>query len=86
MKLILISDSELIAPNIEVDLFLKVSLQSQHHFVCFSGAMVVLECLLFHLVDQGGDEAQARIARYQELRENSGAYWQAKLPKLRRRK
>lgn len=83
-KLILISDSELIAPNIEVDLFLKVSLQTQHHFSCFAGAMVVLECLLFHLVNQGGEEAQARIASYEALREDSGAYWKAKLPKVRR--
>lgn len=84
-KLILISDSELIAPNIEVDLFLKVSLQTQHHFGCFAGAMVVLECLLFHLVSQGGEEAQAHIASYEALREDFGAYWQAKLPKVRRK-
>lgn len=83
-RVILISDSELIAPAIEVDLFLKVSLQSQHHFGCFSGAMVVLESLLFHLVNQGGDEAQARIASYESLREDFGAYWKAKRPKLRR--
>ena len=84
-RLILISDSELIAPSIEVDLFLKVSLQTQHHFGCFAGAMVVLECLLFHLVSQGGEEAQSRISSYEALREDSGTYWQAKLPKLRRK-
>ncbi|MEM9631532.1 MAG: MurR/RpiR family transcriptional regulator [Pseudomonadota bacterium] len=84
-RVILISDSELIAPNIEADLFLKVSLNSLHHFSCFSGAMVVLECLLYHLVSRGGDEAQARIASYEALREDFGAYWQAKLPKLRKK-
>ena len=84
-KVILISDSELIAPNIEVDLFLKVSLHSLHHFSCFAGAMVVLESLLYHLVSQGGEEAQARIASYAALREDFGAYWQAKLPKLRKK-
>ncbi len=84
-KVILISDSELIAPAIEVDLFLKVSLQSQHHFGCFAGAMVVLESLLYHLVTQGGDEAQARIASYEALREDFGAYWHEKFPKLRRK-
>ena len=83
-RVILISDSELIAPAIEVDLFLKVSLQSQHHFSCFGGAMVVLESLIYHLVSQGGDEAQARIDRYESLREDFGAYWQAKLPRVRR--
>lgn len=84
-KVILISDSELIAPNITVDLFLRVSLTSLHHFGCFAGAMVVLENLLFHLVSRGGSEAQSRIASYQELREDSGAYWQAKLPKVRQK-
>ena len=83
-KVILVSDSELIAPNIEVDLFLKVSMQSQHHFSCFAGAMAMLDSLLHHLVSQGGDEAQARIASYESLREDFGAYWQAKLPKVRR--
>lgn len=84
-RVILISDSELIAPAIEVDLFLKVSLQSQHHFSCFAGAMTVLETLLFHLVTKGGEDAQNRIADYEALREDSGAYWQSKLPRLRRR-
>lgn len=84
-RVILISDSELIAPNIEVDLFLKVSLHSLHHFSCFAGAMVVLESLLYHLVSHGGNDAQARIASYEALREDFGAYWQAKLPKVRKK-
>lgn len=83
-QVILISDSELIAPNITADLFLKAAAQSQHFFPCFSGAMVVLEGLLHHLIRQGGDDVRNRIARYEELREDSGAYWQAKLPKVRR--
>ena len=84
-RVILVSDSELIAPAIEVDLFLKVSLQSQHHFSCYAGAMTVLESLLYHLVTQGGEEAQNRIASYEALREDFGAYWQSRLPKLRRK-
>jgi len=84
-RVILISDSELIAPNIKVDLFLKVSLQSLHHFSCFAGAMVVLDSLLFHLVSQGGKEAQNRISSYESLREDSGAYWKARVPKIHRK-
>jgi DNA-binding MurR/RpiR family transcriptional regulator len=84
-KIILISDSELIAPSIDVDLFLKVSLLSHHHFSCFAGAMAVLDSLLYHLVSQGGKEAQARITSYEDLREDFGAYWHDKRPKLRRR-
>ncbi len=85
MKVILLSDSELIAPAIEADLFLKVSVQSHHSFSCYAGAMAVLDSLLHHLVTKGGKAAQLRILRYQSLREDFGAYWRAKLPKLRRK-
>lgn len=85
MKVILLSDSELIAPAIEADLFLKVSVQSHHSFSCYAGAMAVLDSLLHHLVTKGGKAAQLRISRYQSLREDFGAYWRAKLPKLRRK-
>ena len=85
MKVILLSDSELIAPAIEADLFLKVSVQSHHSFSCYAGAMAVLDSLLHHIVNKGGKAAQLRISRYQSLREDFGAYSRAKLPKLRRK-
>ena len=44
-----------------------------------------MKCLLYHLVNQGRHEAQAGIACYEEMREDFGAFWQAKLPKLRRK-
>lgn len=75
-KIILMSDSELIAPNTRTDLFLKVSSHSTHYFGCYVGAMAVLECLLAHLVREGGSDARARIASYQAVREDFGAYWQ----------
>ena len=84
MKVILLSDSELIAPAIEADLFLKVSVQSHHSFSCYAGAMAVLDSLLHHIVTRGGKAAELRISRYQSLREDFGAYWRAKLPRLRR--
>lgn len=83
-KVILVSDSGLIAPAIEVDLFLRVSSQSLHHFSCFAGAAAVLEVLLFHLVNQGGEDARNHIASYEAVREDFGVYWQSKLPRLRR--
>lgn len=83
-KVILISDSELIAPGIKADLFLQVSTQSPHHFGCYAGAFSVLECLLSHLFRLGGDPATDRVAKYQALREDIGAYWVEKLPRIRR--
>lgn len=85
MKVILLSDSELIAPAIQSDLFLKVSVQSLHSFSCYAGAMAVLDSLLHHIVTRGGKAAELRISRYQSLREDFGAYWRAKLPRLRRK-
>ena len=85
MKVILLSDSELIAPAIQADLFLKVSVQSHHSFSCYAGAMAVLDSLLHHIVTRGGKAAELRISRYQSLREDFGAYWRAKLPRLRRK-
>ncbi len=83
-KVILLSDSELIAPNIKVDHLLRVETHSTHHFACYVGAMAVLETLLGLLMSQGDAEVVERIARYEDLREDIGAYWKAKLPRIRR--
>ncbi len=84
-KLIMISDSDVIAPRVEPDITFPVATQSQHYFGCYGGAMAVLECLIGHLVDAGGDEAHQRIADYEAMREDAGAYWRApRTPKLRR--
>ena len=85
MKVILLSDSELIAPAISPDLFLKVSVQSHHSFSSYAGAMAVLDSLLHHLAIKGGKAAQVRISQYESLREDFGAYWRAKTPKIRRK-
>ncbi|MEX0319115.1 MAG: MurR/RpiR family transcriptional regulator [Ruegeria sp.] len=83
-RIILISDSEVIAPRVEPDLVLAVATQSQHHFECYTGAMAVLECLLGHLIAAGGDTAHQRIADYEAMREDTGAYWKApRLPHIR---
>lgn len=83
-KVILVSDSELIAPGIKADVFFHVSTQSTHHFGCYAGAFAVLECLLAHLFRLGGDLAAKRVADYQSLREDIGVYWKEKLPQIRR--
>lgn len=79
---VLMSDSPLIAPGTEADIFLEVATQSTHFFGCFGGAMAVLECLLAHLVRAGGNEATERIAAYEALRDDYGAYWRKKLPRV----
>ncbi|APG49105.1 MurR/RpiR family transcriptional regulator [Phaeobacter porticola] len=82
-KLVLISDSEVIAPGLQPDHLLQVADNALHPFGGYGGAMVVLDCLLTHLVDAGGSKAQDRIRSYEFLREDTGAYWRGgKLPKL----
>ncbi|WP_348539122.1 MurR/RpiR family transcriptional regulator [Ruegeria sp. R8_1] len=85
LKVILISESDVIAPGIEPDVVFQVSTRSQHHFSNFAGATAVLDCLLGHLFETGGEDARKRVERYQKAREDTGAYWQpSKLPRLRR--
>jgi len=73
--IVLLSDSDTIAPGVHADHQVLFSTQSPHSFGCLSGAMVTLECLLSHLIDAGGTAAQARIERYEAMRQDSGAYW-----------
>ncbi|MDX1743997.1 MAG: MurR/RpiR family transcriptional regulator, partial [Ruegeria sp.] len=85
LRLILISDSDVIAPGVAPDIAFTVSTRALHSFSCFTGAMAVLECLLGHLFEAGGDAARQRIEAYQKAREDTGAYWQPpKPPRLRR--
>ncbi len=84
VRLILISDSDVIAPGLRPDVSLQISTRSMHHFSSFSGAMAVLECLLSHLFAAGGEDAGRRVEAYEKAREDTGAYWQApKLPRIR---
>ncbi|NOE17301.1 SIS domain-containing protein [Ruegeria atlantica] len=85
MRIVLLSDSEVIAPGVEPDVVLPVSTRTLHPFSSFSGAMAVLECLLGHLFDAGGETARERVDAYQKAREDTGAYWRpGVLPKLRK--
>ncbi|MEY8799373.1 MurR/RpiR family transcriptional regulator [Leisingera sp. XS_AS12] len=84
-RVILIADSEVIAPGIKADHTLAVASNSLHAFGAIGGAMTVLECLLTHLIDAGGPDARRRMEAYDTLRQDSGAYWpSAKLPRTRR--
>ncbi|KAB7613782.1 MurR/RpiR family transcriptional regulator [Amylibacter sp. SFDW26] len=82
-KIILISDSEVIGPNVKPDYFLKVSTFSTHEFACFGGAMAVLECLLSYLIKRGGEGVKTRITNYESMRDQAGAYWKPRRPRIR---
>jgi DNA-binding MurR/RpiR family transcriptional regulator len=84
-QIVLISDSEVIAPGVEADHVLTVTTASPHPFGAYAGAMAVLDCLLSNLIAVGGAEAQQRIEAYEALRQDSGAYWTApKRPQIRK--
>lgn len=85
LRIILVSDSDVIAPGIDPDVAFTVSTRTLHPFSCFTGAMAILECLLGHLFEAGGTAASQRVEAYQKAREDTGAYWQpSKPPRLRR--
>lgn len=75
VKLIMISDSDVISSEFMPEETLVASVQSTHHFGCYSGAMAVVESLLALLMRQGGADAQARIKTYEDLRKANNAYW-----------
>jgi len=78
MKLILISDSEIVSPKFSADETLIASVVSTHHFGCYAGAMALIETLIAMLVAHGSTDAQTRIASYETMRKDSLAYWVAK--------
>jgi len=77
IKLILISDTEIVSPEFTADETLLASALSTHHFGCYTGMMAVVETLLAMLVAQGGSDAQKRITSYDNLRKETNAYWVA---------
>ncbi|MBR7887646.1 MurR/RpiR family transcriptional regulator [Marinomonas sp. A79] len=77
IKLILISDSEIVSPEFSADETLIASVLSTHHFGCYTGMMALIENLLAMLVAQGGESAQKGIKSYEELRKDTNAYWVA---------
>jgi len=84
VKLIILSDSELISSEFTADENLIASVVSTHHFGCYAGAMAVLESLLAVLVQSGGEGAKSRIENYEELRRGHDAYWGPK-PEIRKK-
>lgn len=77
VRLVLIADSEIVAPEIAADETLAASTLSTYRFGCFAGVMALVEVLIALLVARGGEEAEARIASYEALRSESQAYWTA---------
>lgn len=75
VKIILISDSDVVSSEFSPQETLIVSVLSTHHFGCYVGAMAILENLLAVLVRLGGEEATNRIKSYEDLRRSKDTYW-----------
>jgi len=78
LKLILISDSEVVSPDLAPEHTLVASVLSSHHFACYSGMTALIETLIALLMDRGGQDARDRITSYETLRRENNAYWFAK--------
>ena len=77
VKLLLITDSEVVFPDLDPEHTLVASVLSTHNFGCFSGMMAVIELLIAFLMKRGGDAARDRIKSYERLRIENNAYWVA---------
>lgn len=75
VKLVLITDSEVVSSDFEPEHILSTSVISSHRFGCFSGMMALVEGLIAVLIERGGKEAQERIRSYEDLRRDYNAYW-----------
>lgn len=75
VRLIMISDSDVISSEFTAQETLVASVLSTHHFGCYAGAMAVIENLLALLVAHGGVDAKHRIKSYESLRKENNAYW-----------
>lgn len=78
VKLILITDSDVVSPDLNPAHMLVTSVISTHNFGCFTGMMATIELLVALLFSRGGDAAQERISSYEKLRRENNAYWVAK--------
>ena len=77
VKLLLITDSEVVSPELAPEHTLVASVLTTHNFGCFSGMMAVIELLMAFLMKRGGREARDRIRSYEKLRIENNAYWVA---------
>ena len=77
VKLLLITDSEVVSPELAPEHTLVASMLSSHSFGCFSGMMALVELLMAFLMRHGGSKAMDRIKSYEKLRIENNAYWVA---------
>lgn len=75
VRLVLITDSDVVAPELKPDFVLVVSTISSHHFACYSGITALLEAILSLLMRRGGQDTSDRIESYERLRAEHNAYW-----------
>ncbi len=77
VKLLIITDSEVVSPHLEPEHTVVTSVHSTHNFGCFSGMMAVIETLIAFLMQRGGQAADNRVKSYESLRIENNAYWVA---------
>lgn len=76
--LVLLTDSEVILPEMSADHTLVAAVLSSHNFSCLSGMMAMVELLVALLMQHDGEAALERISSYEKLRVEHNAYWEPK--------
>lgn len=75
VKLLLITDSEVVSPELVPEHTVVASVLSTHNFGCLSGMMAVVELLIAFLMKRGGAAAHDRIKSYENVRIENNTYW-----------
>jgi DNA-binding MurR/RpiR family transcriptional regulator len=75
IKLLLITDSEVVSSVLKPEFTLVASVLSTHNFGSMSGMMSVVDLLLAFLMHHGGQDARDRIKSYEQVRVENNAYW-----------
>lgn len=74
-RLVMISDSELITPDLAPDFLFSARVKGAHPLASFTAAMGLVDILIGELIASEGDAAHERIREYEAMRDRFSAYW-----------
>lgn len=75
VKIILITDSEIVAPDFKPEFTFIASAISTHYFASYSGVTVIIDALLAALMHKTGETGKVRIESYEKLRDAHDNSW-----------
>lgn len=78
VRIILITDSDIVAPDLKPEFTFIASAISTHHFACYSGVTAIIEAMLSVMMRRAGQAGQDRIKDFEDLRDVHDKMWARK--------